>query len=376
MSSKLIRGTQMVTVSALALAVAGQAAAVSFDAGDTKVTIGGYVKADMIYDSGVNLGNDFGFRSINTGTTPVAEGHFHAHARQTRLSISTSTPTEDGPIKTLIQGDFFGAGGNEAVSNSYGFRIRHGWATWNGIGVGQTWSNFMPLVALAPTLDFGGPAGYIFNRQAQARYTTGGLSLALESSESRIDGTTTDKDALPDITARYTGKAGNLKYSASGVVTFLGVDDGTNDDSATGYGVMFAASTKTDGGLKLGGNVGHFDGANRYLWQGGGGTWNNAYVDGSGKIKTAGETAAMAFVDIPVSSQTQAGLTVGYAKLASEGTNITGAAEEFTTIHANLRYKPIKQVMLGVELMRGTRKEFSGADGDATRIQFSGQISF
>ncbi len=384
MAKNLIRSTTVGTVSALALAVAGHATAFSFDAGPTKVSISGYIKGDMIYDASENLGETLGSRNINTGAKEnnEVEGHFKAHARQSRLRIATSTPAEQGGnVTTLIEGDFFGAGGNEAVSNSHGFRLRHVWAEWNGIGVGQTWSNFMPLVALPPTLDFAGPSGYVFNRQAQLRYTlktgSGALSVALENPEAQLVGSTDNKDPLPDITARYVGKLGNLNYSASGVVNFLEVDDGINDDSTTGYAVMLAASNKFNTGTTVGGNVGYFDGANRYLWQGGGGGFKNAFVNASGQVKTVGELALMAYVDQALTDKTNAALVIGYAKLDDDTVAIgKGAAEKFTSVHANLRYKPVKAVTFGVELQWAEREEFNGDDGDATRIQVSGQYAF
>ncbi len=390
MSMTFIRGSAIGTVSALALAVAGQAHAVSFDAGATKVTISGYIKGDLIFDASEDLGDTFASRSINTGAAEdtEVEGHFGAHARQTRLHIATSTPTENGNVTTMIQGDFFGAEGG-TPSSSNGFRLRHAWAEWNGIGFGQTWSNFMPLVALPPTLDFAGPSGYVFNRQAQARYTmkthTGALSVALEDSEARLSGTTDGNEYLPDISIRYAGNASGVKYSASGVVNFLEIDDGAGaDDTATGYAVMLAASTKTDGGTTIGGNIGHFDGANRYLWQGGGGGFTNAFVD-AGKIETAGELAVMAFVDQALSDKTNAMLAIGYSKLdddaavlafnASNGTD-PDAAEEFTSVHVNIRHSPVKSITFGAELIYGKKEMFDGTDGDAARLQVSGQYAF
>ena len=164
-----IRGTAVSPVLAIALVVSSQVSAVSFDVDDTKLTIGGYIKGDMIYDSKQDLGDTFATRNILTGTAGdnQPEGHFSAHARESRLSISTSTPTDDSAVETYFEGDFFGAGGNEGVSNSNGFRLRHAYGSWNGILMGQTWSNFQPLVAIPPTLDFGGPTGYIFNRQLE-----------------------------------------------------------------------------------------------------------------------------------------------------------------------------------------------------------------
>jgi hypothetical protein len=135
----------------------------------TSVEISGYVKADFIY--GLNEGNGDVFVPENISTSGKDEERFRAHARQTRLRVKTSTPTDMGPLKTLIEGDFFGNGGNQIFSNSTSFRLRHAWASIGGLSAGQYWSNFMPIESYPGTIDFNGPAGLPFIRQAQLRYT-------------------------------------------------------------------------------------------------------------------------------------------------------------------------------------------------------------
>ena len=80
------------------------------------------------------------------------QGHFQAHARQSRLKISTSTPTPLDNLNAVIDTDFFGAGGDENQSNSYGMRLRHAYARIDGLLAGQYWTNFGALATLPPTL--------------------------------------------------------------------------------------------------------------------------------------------------------------------------------------------------------------------------------
>jgi hypothetical protein len=133
----------------------------------TSVEISGYVKADFIYD--LNEGNGDVFVPEAISTSGKDEKRFRAHARQTRLRVKTSTPTDMGPLKTLIEGDFFGSGGNQVFSNSTSFRLRHAWASIGGLSAGQYWSNFMPIESYPGTIDFNGPAGLPFIRQAIQR---------------------------------------------------------------------------------------------------------------------------------------------------------------------------------------------------------------
>ena len=109
---------------------------------NTEFSIGGYVKADLIYDFDESLGDLFVPESISTGDDDDTQ-RFRAHARQSRLNFKTKTPTSYGDLKTLLEGDFFGSGGNEVFSNSASFRLRHAWAEIGNFGVGQFWTNFM-----------------------------------------------------------------------------------------------------------------------------------------------------------------------------------------------------------------------------------------
>jgi hypothetical protein len=105
---------------------------------DTSIKFGGYVKLDAIY-SNITQGVDAVANQQTVDTAiPVGpngspsdnkKGQLTFHARQTRLNLATSTPTEYGALTTFIEGDFFGTDGNESVTNSNGFRIRHAYGT-------------------------------------------------------------------------------------------------------------------------------------------------------------------------------------------------------------------------------------------------------
>ncbi|MCL7929753.1 DcaP family trimeric outer membrane transporter [Halomonas llamarensis] len=371
------------SASALVLAVASASHAYEFEVGDVTVNYGGYTKLDMIYNVEEDLGDAFNIGSINTGAAEdnEVEGSTRFHARQTRFGFGTDAMVSGSNLKTYVEADFFSgnadSGFNQVVSNSTQLRLRHGFGSWNGILAGQTWSNFMPLVALPPTLDFNGPAGYIFNRQAQLRYTTGGLSVALENPESTVNNSLDDNDPLPDLTMKYKGAAGPLNYSLSGVVTYLEVDDGNTDASENGYGVMLAAST-TVGGVKLGGNFGYNDGANRYIFNSVS-PFQNGYLDANGDIETVSQVDAMGFVDMPLTPMLNGLVAVGYSGGDADdeaAAQASGFRDSTMSVHANLRYKPAERIMYGLEYQYAAVDEYDGTDGDASRVQASVKYTF
>ncbi|MDD2864989.1 MAG: DcaP family trimeric outer membrane transporter [Methylococcales bacterium] len=46
------------------------------------------------------------------------------------------------------------------------------------------------------------------------------------------------------------------------------------------------------------------------------------------------------------------------------------------SIHANLLWSPITQIILGMEYVYATREVFDGRDGDLQRVQFSARYNF
>src|SRR5512146_326447 len=207
---------------------------------DTSVTLGGYVKLDAIYSdksAGVNSSAD---QEYEAGAVPVGpgaganeRGQVKLHARQSRLFFKTSTPSSFGELGSVLEFDLFGAAGNESVSNSNGLRVRHAYATLGKLLVGQTWTTFSDPAAYPETLDFGGPAGEIFARQAQVRWTerfrAGQWSVALESPETVValpDGTTfrADDDRVPDLAANVQVNARFGQFSLAGLLRQVRVD--------------------------------------------------------------------------------------------------------------------------------------------------------
>jgi len=113
---------------------------------DTSVTLGGYIKLDAILSDKSAGVDSVGDQMLNPNLIPVGpDAGAHKtnqvtfHARQSRLSLGTSTPTSRGDLTTYLEGDFFGdlPNGNETSTNSSGFRLRHAYGTLGGFSAGQ-----------------------------------------------------------------------------------------------------------------------------------------------------------------------------------------------------------------------------------------------
>lgn len=369
--------------STLALATSSAAMAISMEVGDTELSIYGYVKLDMIYDvDGVAAGarghgDTFGFDNIAVGNEEDTGGHTNFHANQSRLGFKTTTPTESGPLVTVLEGDFlFGD-----------LRLRHAYGSWNGILAGQTWTNFATFVAVTPTLDFGGHLGWGWgNRQAQLRYSTNGFHIALEDPGGTPSGASFEyevvrdaerKDTLPDLTARYEGNVGDVDYAVSGVVRQVAFDNGDEDDSAVGWGLNVAGSYELPTGTTLRAQAVGGDGIGAYLSNYG--MAAAAYRIGS-ELETlrgwGGTLGLSQPVGIGAINLQYSYVTFDWDDAEADGLDMDDVDEERQLVHLNYIWSPRERITYGVEVAWADRQTVEGESGDATRLQASVIYSF
>ena len=351
----------------------------------TVIEVGGYVKADFILDLDEALGDVFVPESISIGDADDNE-RFRAHARQTRLFFKTETGTASGPLKTHIEFDLFGTGGNEIFSNSHSPRLRHAYANWNGWTIGQTWTNFMPIESYPTTVDFNGPAGIPFIRQAQIRYTVPvgdafTVSASLENSEfsgrdaagaiseSTTTGIRAGLDGLPDFTLAAAWKTERSFVKLAGVLREL--NSPVSNDSDTGWGVNLSGNANLWQGGTIQASLTYGEGVGRYILNGAG---QDAFIDAAGNVNPITSMGATLGLSQELSPRLTGGLALGYYSVDDmfDPTD----TEELKTVHASLFWKPADRITVGAEAIWGERTLFDGSSDDASRLQTSFQVSF
>ncbi|RUM33424.1 MAG: hypothetical protein DSY58_09205 [Desulfobulbus sp.] len=219
---------------------------------NTTMKLYGYAKLDAMWtdqDGGGKFAYTPSAVLLDKDEDAHADNAFLMHARQTRLGFATSTDTPYGKFNTKIEGDFYGSGGNEVYSNSWGFRLRRAYGELGNFLIGQEWSTFVDLAAYPETIDFGGAVGSLFIRQAMIRYSQGfeggSFQFAIENPESNfatktIDANGVESDAsfgsgnevMPDIIARLNLDPAFGHFSVVGMLRRLSYD-----------GVPFAGNT-------------------------------------------------------------------------------------------------------------------------------------
>src|SRR5688572_659404 len=140
---------------------------IRFPGTNISIQVGGFTQLDMLFDfDRIGSRDNFIVRTIPTDNPGAGETNFSA--RQTRLFLKTSTPTDWGKLVTYVETDFFGSDNNAEL------RLRHAYGEvgddWKLLG-GQTWSVFVDAPAFPSTLDQQGAAGQMLTRRPQLRYS-------------------------------------------------------------------------------------------------------------------------------------------------------------------------------------------------------------
>ncbi len=364
------KNTSLLVAAVSATMLAGQSHAFEFDAGGTKVNLGGYAKFDVSYnDPGYNISGTVAPAGTVKGIDKNADATIDMSARQSRFWLKTATPKGEGTLKTHVEFDLYGAAGTETVSNSHSLRLRHAYGTLNNVLMGQTWSTFMDLHTLPEIIDFTQPTSAIFNRQAQVRYTipmgSGKLSVAAENPSSYG----TDKNSIPDLVAKYDYNSKTVHTSAALMVRQLKIN---NDDSKTAGALSLNAKVKLSNGDDVrvqlnGGALGRYMGLAAHRGHEGSGSTFDV-VNSYGASIAFRHVWAEGVRSTLVASATKADNDVASANL------LDGSK----SVHLNILWDVAKAVTLGVEVQHREVEFFDAtkADVKADRLQFSAKYGF
>jgi len=330
--------------------------------------IGGYVKVDVIHDF-QPVGNvaEFNTQTILVGVPQRQNSNLHA--QQSRLNFDTRWHTDFGPVRSFVEGDFFG--------DNNTFRLRHAYGEINQLLVGQTWSTFANVRAVPQTLDSAGPSSIINQRQGQVRWTQDiireglSFSVAVENPELAVTDTISDLDVTtvtetPDFVTRLLYSDDRSSFQLSGVVRNLGlITPSNNRYEKAAWGVNVSGThrftDRDEGYLQfiVGDGIGSYNGIPDVVSDG---------VSRGGLLPMMGWMVAW---NHQWSDDLQSSLTYSENILDNPSYQPGDELHRNTYFSTNLIWSPATNYFMGIEYLYGIRENVDTQDADAHRLQTS-----
>ncbi len=390
---------------ALVLSTAATAPALAADTG-RDFEIYGFAQADFIQDIDGRLDPDWddAFRPSKIGIDEQfgSDGQSSISVKQSRFGVKGSMPTGEGgtPLTFKFEFDLFGTGADAGQTT---FRLRHAYGEWGPLLAGQTNTLFMDGDVFPNTIDYWGPAGMVFYRNVQIRYTpfkseNSHFSVAIERPSNDIDSgnlrliegledlQVQNDETLPDLTAQYRYGGGWGHLQVAGILRKVGFEtratsaDRWQSGSETGWGINVGTAINTIGNDKILLQVVHGEGIANYMNDGGMDLAPTASFDATAVTDVEAEaiplTGVVAYYDHYWTPKWSS--SIGYSYTEVDNTNFqaddTFNKGEYASV--NLLHFPGENLMLGGEFLYGRRTNNDGADGDDMRFQFTVKYNF
>lgn len=373
--------------------------AFSVKTGKVRTTIGGFVDFHTYFDVGANQsrkGALHGEKAPLENTSAANQtGGFNAEVRHSRIFVKSFVPTSLGRAKIYAGVDFAGTGGNPAISNSYGVRLRQFYVAMGRWLIGQTWTNFMDVHALPEYVDWGGDAaryGRAFLRQPMIRYAAidmkgRKLYLAIENPsdgfvQGRTSGTSYDigNHRAPAITLRFLeGNAHKGHIQVASVLRRIGYNDGEGNSASTwgyGFGVAGAYYFWRRDNVKF--NINGGDGIGRFIQIDSG---MSAIGYSHNELKKVPAYGGYVAYQHWFTSSTRINFIFGYSHVLADSALMT--ANELSSENRVVEGATVsvfrsfgRRMKIGVGYNYARRETFSGLIGKAQRVEMLVRVRF
>lgn len=380
---------------------------------DHQLEVYGFIQLDAIQDfKRVDPAWD---ATLRPSRIPTEKGQFGSDGqslfsvRQSRFGAKATGTLAGKPYEAKFEFDLYGTGVDAGQTT---FRVRHMYAKWGPFLAGQTNTLFMDGDIFPNVVDYWGPAGMVFVRNPQLRWTFldghgWTAAVALEHPSNDIDpgnirlidpelATNIQGDEkLPDLTAAvsYTGDWGHVRLA--GILRRIGYDTrGTPDNEPsghkTGWGINATSSIKVKPAtLRLGVVYGH--GIATYMNDGGMDLAPSAALipfplifppPASPPLNELLDAKAVpllgisAYVDFDWSKEWTSSLGYSFTKVSNTNFQEGTAFHRGDYASVNLLYHPADNVLTGPELLWGKRTDNDGETGHDLRVQYTFKWSF
>ena len=348
-----------------------------------RMKIGGYVKADFLYDfDGTTDKSQFLMSTIPVeGQAAYGnEGYIYFLVKETRINFDVRRFAEDKiPLQLFFEGDFF--------TSDNRFRIRHAYITAGDFIIGQTWTTLSFLESMASMIDFAAGDALFGGRSVQVRYQKkvsdlikiyAGLEflafLGIEN-PNNLKGEANIQLPLLALRMDMRWKTGVLFLGTS--MAQLRWDGGNEGPSDQIPQIAFVIAGRQyigknnyftfnfSAGSAYGENIIAFAGSNA-----------NAILNENGMLEAIQGLSAMFGFMHRWTPKLESNLNYAYGWLDAPDTRAPFALKRGGIGHVNLIYKFDKNFSTGVEYMWGAQRTANNALGNANRIQAMAKFEF
>jgi hypothetical protein len=366
----------------------------------------GFAQADYIQDISGRLDPswDDAFRPSKIGMDEQfgGDGQSSISVKQSRFGVKGSMPTGEGgtPLNFKFEFDLFGTGADAGQTT---FRLRHAYGEWGSLLAGQTNSLFMDGDVFPNTIDYWGPAGMVFYRNVQIRWTpyktdSSHFAIAIERPGNDIDSGNIrlieglegaqiqNNEELPDLTAQWRIGGDWGHFQAAGILRKVGYEyrvnptDKWQSGSEPGWGINLGSSIKTFGKDQVLLQVVYGEGIANYMNDGGMDLAPSASFDAESvtglKAQAVPLTGVVAYYDHYWSDQWSSSIGYSYTEVDNTNFQDPGSFHKGDYASVNLLTYPGENLMVGGELLWGQRTNNDGTTGDDVRFQFTVKYNF
>lgn len=349
--------------------------------------IGGMVRGTGGADFGgiipttTNEGFQTAFLPSSQGTNPRGQALMSASTSEFFIKMVGNTG-KLGMFSVYLSMNFMG--------NNYTPQLRNAYIDFLGFSIGQRWSTFTDLNAISPTIDYGGPLSYAGYHLPQIRYTRLFAKQKLQFAVAA---------EFPTVHATY---GNSTVHQAQGVPNFVGYlqanTKGGGHVRVSGiyrnmnyYDVSSSTTNRTDGwGVQLSG-VTNLCKAFKVYYQGIYGEGISSYMNDlsnlsydmvpnlahRGNLQTLPMFGAYGGLQWNITSDVFTSFTYSYSRLYSSDTyDMSGMYKYAQYYVANAFWNVTDELQIGVEYIRGMKREHDNGFGKANRMNLMVQYSF
>jgi len=350
---------------------------------DTRMKIGGYVKADFVIDlDGTLEKTQFLMRTIPVEGTPDYgnDAYVAMFSKESRFNIDVRRVRPGAlPLRGFIEGDFFTAGNQ--------FRLRHAYVSAGDFLIGQTWTMLTFLESLPFIIDFGAGDALFGGRTTQIRYTRTvndrwKVAVGLENLD--YLGIENPNDAPGRATTQMPLIAARADRRWETGVLFLGTSvaqlhwDGAWSDpsaSAVQFDLVVAGRQKVGSPNYVTWNVAWGVGAGENIMAFADSD-ANAVLDANSNLDTMPALSAVLGCGREWSPRWSSNLALAYGWLDTPDSRAPYALKRGGIGHINLIFEPRDNFSTGIEFMYGAQRVQNNAKGDASRVQYMVKYAF